>query len=1491
MAAPATFIPDKAPKSFVPDAPSTFVADSPAEEMEFDLSRRQMPDLQATTRGGPALALPDAKVAGAAFDEEILGGIRDVITHEGIEIPKLGITPETAQRALNAAGRASDYEISGEIPTLQEDAPIVPGTAAKVISGGLEGLEELTHGVVNFFTSGPGVLQLGVAATPLAPAVYAKWALDMAEAGIGSAEEAWDAFQKSDWRDASKNTVMAFGSFLGARAAAKHGVKELRTPEADAFNTRTEEANRKALEATMPPRIVTVLKQNNAPVTGAVVEQMVKESPKAAETAPLNPGGALKDLPPELQAKSNAVQDAMRAEFEELKRREAEQQTKPIKVYHGGPPNALESNWPKWFTTLKGEAEAYGKGSVFEAEVAPKNPLISRTTLPIEAVEKAFESGHDAIIIGTKENPIHVIVPGTKTGAIDQSKFSIQPKQSPATPIAASPEPKTAAVVEQAAASNLPEQPGLKESEIVGMGAAIPEEFKPSQQLPTANKNASIDADRVARGEAPLMSAMRKSDPELWDQAMSVVENDWQAADKLIARHKAEPFVPTDTDLMVLLHRRTDLKNTFAKLSREYAQAAEDGRAEVSEAARQSRDMVLDQLRELEAIIGRGDTAMGTMTGRALRARRLAMNEDYSLASLIVDREARLKRKLTPEETAELEKISQEQAAVSESLGKVEAEREAQKQEIEARSIAERAAKDQEFSPYVLKLAEDIVKSWDARADRARARLREKWGRTSTGLDPTILVDLSEIGVSHLAHAGLDFAKWTARMVDDLGEFAERAKPYFEKAFERSKKLAEDEKAKRAGPKKAEVDKAIARVPTTETIDGIVTRLAKRFEKNPQLDFSMPAKKLARYFYEQGITKPMELIDAVHAKLVEAMPELTKRETMDALSGYGRFTPLKKDAVSVGLRDAYGQMQQIAKLEDMAAGQAPLKTGQERRVPTDEERRLIKQVEEKKKEGGYDVTDPEAQLRTALQAYERRLNNQINDLAHEIETRTKIVKNKRKLELDPKLKSLRDKRDFFREVHREVFAPAPLTEAQRLAKWKELTQEKIDDYKIRLMERDFAPRKRPDPPRLDAEAIKLRYELHKVHNALMDMRLRDQLKQRTQLRKIYDGAGNVIRFSRALMTGGEFSAVFRQGGFTFLSHPALSTRAMKSMFQALMSEKEQFRINEEIQTRPNAPLYQRNKLQFTESGVRLSTMEEHYMFRISEKIGKNPLAKYPIKFVNAFQRAYTTYLNRIRADAFDALLDTYGDSPVMQKQIAELINVATGRGSSSVGRFVGPGANTLFFAPRYTISRFQLLLGQPAWSGNKATRKMVIQEYGRALAGAAVVYSLGMMAGGTIEDDPRSSDFGKVKLGNTRIDPLFGLAQVSALLSKEATGYRKTGKGKLIPIREANLAFPFKDEVELPFGQPNAWDVIASFGRSKLSPAVGSGVSLLVGKDPVGQKFQLSDALIQSATPITYGDILKAMEEQGVERGLAIATLAMFGMGVQTYDVNEKRKD
>lgn len=164
----------------------------------------RLPDMQATTRGGPRLQLPDADVALRGAAEEIGQGIGDVVNHpglvEGLDIPRF----------------------SDAIPT-----PVGPyAPMGKIGRGTIRGTENLVRGIVDFFTSGSGLIQLGAAATPVAPAVYLKWAVDMARGGWSSAQAAIDAFKKSDWDEGASNVIEAFGMFLGGKGATKHGIKK-----------------------------------------------------------------------------------------------------------------------------------------------------------------------------------------------------------------------------------------------------------------------------------------------------------------------------------------------------------------------------------------------------------------------------------------------------------------------------------------------------------------------------------------------------------------------------------------------------------------------------------------------------------------------------------------------------------------------------------------------------------------------------------------------------------------------------------------------------------------------------------------------------------------------------------------------------------------------------------------------------------------------------------------------------------------------------------------------------------------------------------------------------------------------------------------------------------------------------------------------------------------------------------------------------------------
>ena len=177
--------------------------------------KNNLPDFQATTRGGAPISLPEGALQSSLG--ELSSTAAEELNSEGVSIPNLVPSMDT-YRHLTLDPFSQNYD-----ETQKYISQVPASTPEKLVLGGAQGLNDLASGVTQFFTSPKGIAQLGIAATPLAPAVYAKWAYDMGKAGIGSVEEAWNDFKKSDWQSFGKDTVSAFGAFLGAKAAAGHG--------------------------------------------------------------------------------------------------------------------------------------------------------------------------------------------------------------------------------------------------------------------------------------------------------------------------------------------------------------------------------------------------------------------------------------------------------------------------------------------------------------------------------------------------------------------------------------------------------------------------------------------------------------------------------------------------------------------------------------------------------------------------------------------------------------------------------------------------------------------------------------------------------------------------------------------------------------------------------------------------------------------------------------------------------------------------------------------------------------------------------------------------------------------------------------------------------------------------------------------------------------------------------------------------------------------
>lgn len=438
------------------------------------------------------------------------------------------------------------------------------------------------------------------------------------------------------------------------------------------------------------------------------------------------------------------------------------------------------------------------------------------------------------------------------------------------------------------------------------------------------------------------------------------------------------------------------------------------------------------------------------------------------------------------------------------------------------------------------------------------------------------------------------------------------------------------------------------------------------------------------------------------------------------------------------------------------------------------------------------------------------------------------------------------------------------------------------------------------PKELNEANTKAAYELQQAKDVFLQKQFEWEMEKRSPLKKLFGRGQEALNLARAVMTSFDLSAVLRQGGFISMGRPEIAAKSFIPMLKAFASKEGEFRVKHDLETRTNAPLYKSSGLELTDtgSGLKLSKLEEAFMSRWIEKIPKAIGGG----FLRGSQRAFTTFLNKLRADTFDTMIAALAKNgskptPAEAKAIANYINVATGRGKIGFGDHTttATGLNTVFFAPRLVASRFNMLLGQPLYGGTARTRKLVAAEYARFLTGVAAIMGLGALAHDDDDDDkpfisfdPRSSDFGKMRFGKTYIDPLAGLAQMTTFLFREGMGESVTGSGNVVPLREKyRLANLWRDEplTDKPgYGGQNAYDVAARFARTKLAPIPGAIVNTLTGEDVVGQPVTPGQTVGTLVTPLSMQNVADVMSEHGVPAGTAITMLELLGMGVQYRD-------
>lgn len=373
----------------------------------------------------------------------------------------------------------------------------------------------------------------------------------------------------------------------------------------------------------------------------------------------------------------------------------------------------------------------------------------------------------------------------------------------------------------------------------------------------------------------------------------------------------------------------------------------------------------------------------------------------------------------------------------------------------------------------------------------------------------------------------------------------------------------------------------------------------------------------------------------------------------------------------------------------------------------------------------------------------------------------------------------------------------------------------------------------------------------------------------------YD-VGNV---PRSVMASFDVSGVLRQALLIATGHPAIWAKNVPDYLKAMKSEDFFNAGMQALHNRPNAlnGIYDRMGVDLTEMAPRENTVAREEAFR-------SPLAE-KIPGVRMSGRGFTLFLDQGRADLADhlyakAVAEGKGNNPHTLQSIGDVVNSMSGRGDLGTG-VVGrsqEGLNLLLFSPRLIKSRIDFL--NPVWYA-KLDPLARHQAY-RAMGGLAVLMSTALgiarAAGAQVNLDPRSSDFAKIKIGNTRLDLAGGFQQYIRVLSELATQRSVTSTGKTIKLGQ-----------EGP-GKTSDWDILFRFLRAKLAPVSSLAVDASQRQNSVGQPLSWQNTVLSRFTPLSAQDAVSVGQDAGkkgvpagVLAGLGAFGLSAFGGGVQNY--------
>jgi len=298
-----------------------------------------------------------------------------------------------------------------------------------------------------------------------------------------------------------------------------------------------------------------------------------------------------------------------------------------------------------------------------------------------------------------------------------------------------------------------------------------------------------------------------------------------------------------------------------------------------------------------------------------------------------------------------------------------------------------------------------------------------------------------------------------------------------------------------------------------------------------------------------------------------------------------------------------------------------------------------------------------------------------------------------------------------------------------------------------------------------------------------------------------------------------------------------------------------------------------------------------------------------------FERAGVSYLNNLRLMKFKQAMDkmssenvTFQNNPNAYKQVADVINTFTGRASLGALEPNAKALAAILYSPRNWASLIKtstpyFLISMYKWRDKGSfkpsyAQKMAVTDYMKYVAFEGAFLTLAAIWANGDDDDetevsfnPTSSDFMKLRMGNTRMDFFGGRAQYLVWLTRLATDKTTTSSGKEVRLGSTPFA-------------ATKFDLNLRMFLNKLSPAASLFVDYTRTKTDVdkrtgeyvrlnpftGDEYSFMEEVKERSYPMFWGTVADIQKEQPALVEAFMISLAFIGRNSSVYGNEKKEK-